>query len=401
MVRFAFTLPAKLPAALFTARLTTQLTTRLATLLPTAKLPNTLFTTLFMAISATLFALPALAAPSHIAVLLPQSDRMAKAAETIRDGFLAAYYADSQANKEAVTLDFYDSDSKNIIDLLHDIEQSNADLIIGPLDRERVDSVIAANATDIPVLALNSSDKSAQGVYQFSLSPEDELARLVAWMKAQGVTRPLVLLGNDANSQRQYQLFQSYWQSSQALPRVTLDSSRKGGLVASIKEMLQNSAQYDAFFLAAPQLASQVSPSLKYFKNRLPLYASSSAWTPVEDGSSQRDLEGLRFCDAPWILDDPQPEQASLYQAFNRPSSSYDRLYAFGADAWTLARNWERVQDGEPLSLRSGMIQPSRSGHLRRTPTCAEVRNGFATPLFSPDNDANGSASRERRSSFP
>jgi hypothetical protein len=190
------------------------------------------------------------------------------------------------------------------------------------------------------------------------------------------------LLSHDATSQRQLRLFQSYWASNSTLPTLILDASRKGGLFAAIKELQQTSSHYDAIFLASPALANQIMPSLRYFNSRLPLYSLSSAWTPTANGSSQRDLEGLRFCDLPWMLEPPRPEQVSIYQVFTQPSSNYDRLYAFGADAWSIAQQWTALQDGESLSLRSGLIQADKTGHLNRIPTCAEVRNGIASPLW-------------------
>lgn len=356
--------------------------------------------------AAFLASTPAFALPERIALLLPQSGRMAKAAETIRDGFLAAYYQDIAQNSASLSvpvLDFYDSDSGNIFALVQQARANGAMLIIGPLDRERVEALVQAAPSPVPVLALNSIEPGATHIYQFALSPEDEIQRLAAWMESQKISRPLILHSNDDASLRQQRLFQAAWQQRHAQPLTvaTLETSRKGGLVVSVREALASKGQHDALFLASPALASQVLPALLYYKSRLPLFSLSSAWTPTPDGSSQRDLEGLRFCDLPWLLEAQRPEQTALYQSFSQPASSYDRLYAFGADAWTLAREWSALTDGEPLKLRSGQVQADSTWHLRRLPTCAEVRNGIATPLWSPDNSLDGSAGGGRRAILP
>lgn len=364
--------------------------------------------------AAFLASTPAFALPERIALLLPQSGRMAKAAETIRDGFLAAYYQDisqgiaqNSASPSAPVLDFYDSDNGNILALVQQARANGATLIVGPLDRERVEALVQAGPSPVPILALNNIEPGAAQIYQFALSPEDEVQRLAARMESQKISRPLILRATDDASLRQQRLFQAAWQQRHAQPLTvaSLDASRKGGLVVSVREALANNmnnkGQHDALFLASPTLASQVLPALLYYKSRLPLFSLSSAWTPTPDGSSQRDLEGLRFCDLPWLLDAPRPEQTALYQSFSPPASSYDRLYAFGADAWTLAREWSALTDGEPLKLRSGQVQADSTWHLRRIPTCAEVRNGIATPLWTPDDSLDGSAGGGRRTILP
>lgn len=325
----------------------------------------------------------AFAAPPHIALLLPQSGRMAKAAESIRDGFLAAYYQDTATAADSPALRFYDSDSADIITLVNQARADGAGLIIGPLDRERLEPLIKAGTAAIPLLALNSVDGSADNIYQFALSPEDEILRLVTWMRESKIRQPLILATADEASQRQLRIFAAIWQSGGgSAPKIlTLDPARKGGVVAEIKELSRSSARQDALFLASPALARQIQPALTYYHNPVPLYSSSAAWDPTADASGQKDLDGLHFCDLPWMLEPAREEQTALYSSFGRPSSGYDRLYAFGADAWTLTRQWQALQDGEAISLRSGVVRADHAHRLRRTMSCAEVRNGTANPV--------------------
>ncbi len=323
------------------------------------------------------------AAPPHIALLLPQSGRMAKAAESIRDGFLAAYYQDLATAADSPSLRFYDSDSADVVALVQQARADGAGMVIGPLDRERLEALIKAGPQGIPVLALNSVEAGVENLYQFALAPEDETLRLIEWMSEDKIRQPLLLAAADEGSQRQLRIFQTLWLTLQgSTPKVlTLDPTRKGGIVAEIKELSRSSTRYDALFLASPALARQVQPALTYYHNRLPLYSLSSAWDPTADASGQKDLDGLHFCDLPWMLEPARAEQNALYESFGRPVSGYDRLYAFGADAWTLTRQWQALSDGEAIFLRSGRVRADSTRHLRRTPSCAEVRNGTATPL--------------------
>ncbi len=333
-------------------------------------------------LAALLASQAALAAQPHIALLLPQSGRMAKAAESIRDGFLAAYYQDTATAADTPSLRFYDSDTTDIITLVNQARSDGAGIIVGPLDRERLEPLVKAGAQAIPLLALNSVEEAAENIYQFALSPEDEIQRLAEWMRSNQIHQPLVLTTGDDASLRQLRIFSATWQAGggMAPKSLTLDLTRKGGIVAEIKDLSRNAGHYDALFLATPSLARQVQPALTYYRSRLPLYSLSSAWDPTADASGQKDLDGLHFCDLPWMLEPARDEQTALYTSFGRPSSGYDRLYAFGADAWTLIRQWQALQDGEAVSLRSGVVRADSTRHLRRTVTCAEVRNGTALP---------------------
>lgn len=323
------------------------------------------------------------AAAPGVAVLLPQSGRMAKAAEAIRDGMLAAYYQDSAGLAEPPALHFYDSTSGDIASLLQQVRENGAGFVIGPLDREHIEGLVKLGRQPLPVLTLNHIDSNAENVVQFALSPEDELLKVTSWMKAAKIRQPLLLAAADESSQRQLKIFQSLWRAdnSGGLRVLTLDPSRKGGVAASIKELVRSTARHDALFLATPALARQVQPALTYYHSTLPLYSLSSAWDPTADISGQKDLDGLHFCDLPWMLDaDRRPEQQVLYESSKRPAAGYDRLYAFGADAWTMTRNWPSLLQGEPMALRSGVIQIDNTQRLRRIPSCAEVRNGIALP---------------------
>lgn len=331
------------------------------------------------------------AAAPKIALLLPQSGRLAKAGDAIRDGFLAAYYQDGALQSERPSLHFYDSEGGDILTLVQRAHTDGANFIIGPLDRERLETLASTKELPLPVLALNSIDGHAENLFQFALAPEDEIQRLVDWMTAQEIRRPLILSTADESSQRQVKIFQSLWQiiHDSAAPNAALEPTRKGGVTASIRDIVKAGGKHDAYFLATPSLARQVQPALIYYRNTLPVYSLASAWDPTSDVSGQKDLEGVRFCDLPWMLEDElAPEQQALYDAFRRPAAGYDRLYAFGADAWTLTRQWQALQTAQPLQLRSGRVQMAPTRHLRRIPTCAEVRNGNAVPLWSPESDS-------------
>lgn len=338
---------------------------------------------LLLALSSLVLPAPALAAASDVAVLLPQKGRLARVAQTIRDGLLAAYYQDSSSSADRVRLRFYDSSEGDVASLLKEVVANGADAVIGPLDREQVQLLLTDPAgPPVPVIALNRADGGRPGLYQLALAPEDEVSALVEWMRGNGVRQPLLLVaGGDEAGLRQLRLFEQVWRAGggEAPALLTLDTSAKGGVVAGIKPVAMRAGRHDALFLASPALARQILPALTYFQSRLRLYSLSQAWEPQADASGQRDLNGLLFCGLPWLLDEQRPEQQALYAAQPRPDASHDRLYALGADAWSVLRALRPLHDGDTLALRTGRLHLNDHGYLIRQPTCAEVRHGTAS----------------------
>ncbi|MFE8730295.1 penicillin-binding protein activator, partial [Aeromonas hydrophila] len=89
-----------------------------------------------------------------IAVLLPLSGNLEPQGAAIRNGMLMSY----KENQGQFTLNFYDTQSKPTIDLYKQAIQEGADMIIGPLLKDRVEELLKTNPT-VPILALNELDK--------------------------------------------------------------------------------------------------------------------------------------------------------------------------------------------------------------------------------------------------
>lgn len=339
-----------------------------------------------LALSASLL-LPIPAVAEQVAVLLPQKGRLLKVAQAVRDGLLAAYYQDSQAQSDSVELRFYDSSDADITALMRQVQAAGANAVIGPIEREQVQALVANGAPGIPVIALNRADGGQSNLLQLALAPEDEILTLVQWMRTLGVREPLVVVAStDEPGLRQQRLFQQAWTAAGGSKPESLlmETTGKGGVVAAMRNALARSGSRDAVFLASPGLAMQVLPAMTYYNSKLKLYSLSAAWEPAADSSHITDLDGLRFCGLPWLLDVPRPEQLALYAAQPRPDSSHDRLHALGADAWSVLRERQQLLRGDSLDLRTGRLQINDDGQLIRTPTCAEVRHGTATPVSSP-----------------
>jgi outer membrane PBP1 activator LpoA protein len=95
----------------------------------------------------------------------------------------------------------------------------------------------------------------------------------------------------------------------------------------------------DFIFLAAtPQQAQQIKPTLVFqYAGDVPVYATSHLFTNSGDQAQYLDLEGIRFCETPWLLSTSDPLRQQVTAQWPQAAGSLGRLYAMGIDAYRLA----------------------------------------------------------------
>jgi outer membrane PBP1 activator LpoA protein len=92
--------------------------------------------------------------PQHIALLLPFEGSFAKAGEAVRDGFLAAWFADTGVeNRPMVTV--LDTSATDISTVYAQAVAAGADFVVGPLRRAAVSALAQAHQLPVRTLALN------------------------------------------------------------------------------------------------------------------------------------------------------------------------------------------------------------------------------------------------------
>jgi outer membrane PBP1 activator LpoA protein len=307
----------------------------------------------------------------------------AKASESIRDGLLAAYYQAINQQKTSDTLSFYDTTPyPDIAPLLAITATPETRLMIGPLLKEHV-SQLLSTPPEMPVLVLNRvNSATSNNIWQFALAPEEEIGPLVQLMKQQGIKKVRILMQNDANSERLRQGFEQVWlaEGGELVPTYMLSSTANDGLTSSIKQLLAEPQTAQAFYLASPQLSLYALPLLNFYqRSPVPVFSASQSYDAEKSLLERQDLNGLYFCGLPWII---SPEQWALNQTIrdssSPESSSYDRLFAFGADAWTISQQIN-LSKKTPINGRTGALSLV-DGQVHRLPLCAEVINGKATP---------------------
>jgi hypothetical protein len=132
-----------------------------------------------------------------------------------------------------------------------------------------------------------------------------------------------------------------------------------------------------------------IRPLLRYhFAGALPVYATSQIHEGPGNATLDRDMDGIRFCDMPWMLESGHPlaalrgEIARLWPARDQ---RYARLFALGIDALQIAPHLQGLRDGSYSRHPgvSGDLYLDKARRVHRDLQWAEFSNG--RPVALPD----------------
>src|SRR5690606_5687151 len=132
--------------------------------------------------------------PHRVGLLLPAS-QLDAISQSIRDGFLTAYFADDPRTRPEVRI--YDSGARpeDAIAAYRAAVADGADLVVGPLQREAVGALFREPLAT-RVLALNHPDSGEvppPGSAEFGLLPDTEGAQAAERMLARGIGRAAIV----------------------------------------------------------------------------------------------------------------------------------------------------------------------------------------------------------------
>ncbi len=330
----------------------------------------------------------------HIALLLPTKGPHANAAKIVRDGFLAAYYQAKQNHPSDTEVKMYDTSTQSVEAAYQKALSEQATLIVGPLTKSEVQA-IAKLQLDIPVLALNTiseDNRFPRNLYQFGLMPEDDVFAIGEHALRQGHQRSLILAPNSEWGLRLANTFKQFWTSRHATVVDIKLFKSPAELDSKIRELLQvqgtaRRTDVDMIFIAAsPELALQIKPLLNFYNaETLPVYATSSIYSGTSSPHKDQDLDGIHFCDMPWVLaqsSEMQEAHRALQELWPSSVNASPRFFALGMDAYQLA-----IQLGNPerFSARStpgftGELQINPYQRIQRGLVCARFEQGVPVP---------------------
>jgi outer membrane PBP1 activator LpoA protein len=333
-----------------------------------------------------------------VALLVPQSGPLAQAGNAVRTAFIG--------NQPATVYDTGGT-PQGSVDMYHRALGEGAGVIVGPLRKEDATAIVSSlplgSPLPIPVVALNYLDPTLHppaGLVQFGLAPEDEAQSAAADAYARGLRRAVMLLVDNDWGNRVSAAFKSRFETLgghvidgerftvgisdfsapiKALLKIDAAEARYHSLQSLLHVRLEFESRrrgdVDAVFIAARAAQARlITPQLRYYRaERLPIYGPSS----VYDGTADKDLEGLRFCDVPAIVAGALPAGQAVDIA---------RLDAMGRDAAQLAQAMRigPLTTATTFNGASGQIGLDTDGVVRRQLGCAELSGGAVHPLSAP-----------------
>ncbi len=343
--------------------------------------------------------------PEKIALILPLTGEYVNIGRTIRDGFLAAQKeaqnTSPTVSQKEMQIDIYDSNQKqNIVELYQEATRKGADMVIGPLLKKNVDSLLKHSPLPTPAITLNyaSDEKNiAKGeVFQFGLYPEDEAEQIAEKLLDEEYNSVVVMAADNKWGERMVRRFsdvylqlegtiqdiyyydtefddyapsvQTLFQLNQSIQRYT-DIEKVVGEKLDFRPRIRDDINAAVLF-ANYQNATLIYPLMKfYYADELPVYASSHAYEPGKE-KLLRELDGLVYNDIPFIVDRVRYPDSDKVKEL-------PRLYALGKDAYRLINTIRRIAiSNTELDGATGYISTDENRRLHRRLNWAKFNKG-------------------------
>ncbi len=354
--------------------------------------------------------------PTSIALLLPESGRFAHAAQVIKDGFMTAYHQ-SQSNFQP-SIRLYDSAIVNPVSLYQQAIAEGAELVIGPLSKDHIQTLALGTELTIPVLALNHIPNLAKdNLFQFGLSPIDGAKQATTKASMDGHKKVLILTPETHQGRRINEYLTEYCQqtggtiiesqsynvkendfSKPIKDLLNLDESRyrynrlKRLLAKNIKYTERRRQDIDAILLSASaKNARSINPQLRFYRaTRVPVYATPNIYSGLPNPSLDIDLNNIIFCDIPWLFPSVytgELSQESLRNKWQFIPRKYLRLLALGIDSFNIIPHLEQI-NLTPYPGATGKLSINMENRITRQLVCAKFIKGVPV-VQDPVSDEN------------
>jgi uncharacterized protein len=350
--------------------------------------------------------------PVHlIGLLLPVDGALRGVAQAVRDGFFAAHFADKNPQRAEVRV--YDSGgtAHDAVAAYAKAVADGADHVVGPLTRDAVSGVFAQGHLSVPVLALNQPEHGeapAPGSAAFGLAPDTEAAQAAEHMIERGITRAVVVTATDDWAERAALAFRAQYESRngqvlnearlsdgevnfstmihQVLAGVTTtkDAPALPGAIAQSGAAAESDT--GIFISMRPQQARLLLPQIKLAGYAgMPVFATSHIYAGDYNPGLDRDLNGVEFCDAPWLFDAAPgvPKRSEIGRSLDTAHGAGARLFAMGLDAYALLPylEWLSQHRDSYIAGATGQLAEDNLGRIQRLLIWAQFDNGAARPI--------------------
>ena len=318
----------------------------------------------------------------------------------------------------SVELKVYDTTSAPLSQLLTQAQQDGASLVVGPLLKNDVDGVVKSN-TPLNVLALNQPEsvENRANICYFALSPEDEARDAARHIHEQGKQAPLLLIPRSALGDRVANAFAQEWQSlgggvvlqQKFGSRSELRGGVNGGggialtgtpvaasqpqsvtlgdltIPAPADTQPASGGSVDAaYIVATPDEIAYIKPMISMrngSRSGATLYASSRSAQGTAGPDFRLEMDGLQYSEIPMLAGS---NPSLMRQALSAVHNDYSlaRLYAMGADAWTLANHFSQMRQMPGYELRgnTGDLSANQDCVINRKLSWLKYQQGQIVP---------------------
>lgn len=347
----------------------------------------------------------------RIALAMPLHGKLGKVGQAVVDGFMAARF-EAQNNLQLIPyIKVYDTSKLSSLDALYlEASADQIEMIIGPLDKNRVIELSQKDALPIPTLALNyipldTTKNATTNLVQFGLAIEDEAAQLAARSLAEGHQRIIILHQDQPWAIRAAQHFTATWielggqvadqasfsgagDHSKAITEAFLitQSNERAGVLKTHLSGSGNTLKFeprrrqdvDAIVLfSLPTDGRQIIPTLAFhYAGKLPVYASHHIYQGPTDTSRDQDLENVIFTDLPWLIGPPAMQQKISQTWLDK--ERYTRLFAVGVDAYHLFPQLEQLHSNSSKRLNgvTGVLRMNSQSRIVTQSAWGKFKSG-------------------------
>ncbi|EHN8798221.1 penicillin-binding protein activator [Enterobacter hormaechei] len=328
--------------------------------------------------------------------------------------------ATTSANPGA-ELKIYDTSAQPLDQVLAQVQQDGASIVVGPLLKNNVEALMKNNTT-LNVLALNQPEQvqNRANICYFALSPEDEARDAARHIHEQGKQAPLLLIPRSTLGDRVANAFAQEWQTlgggvvlqqkfgsaaelragvnggagialngspvSASLPQQ--QSVTIGGLTIPAPPtdaQISGGGKVDsAYIVATPEEIAFIKPMIAMrngSQSGATLYASSRSAQGTAGPDFRLEMEGLQYSEIPMLAgSNPQLMQQALGAVRN--DYSLARLYAMGVDAWALANHFTQMRQvpGFELNGNTGDLTADQDCVINRKLSWLKYQQGQIVP---------------------
>ena len=328
--------------------------------------------------------------------------------------------ATTSANPGA-ELKIYDTSAQPLDQVLAQVQQDGASIVVGPLLKNNVEALMKSNTT-LNVLALNQPEQvqNRANICYFALSPEDEARDAARHIHEQGKQAPLLLIPRSTLGDRVANAFAQEWQTlgggvvlqqkfgsaselragvnggagialngspvSASLPQQ--QSVIIGGLTIPAPPtdaQISGGGKVDsAYIVATPEEIAFIKPMIAMrngSQSGATLYASSRSAQGTAGPDFRLEMEGLQYSEIPMLAgSNPQLMQQALGAVRN--DYSLARLYAMGVDAWALANHFTQMRQvpGFELNGNTGDLTADQDCVINRKLSWLKYQQGQIVP---------------------